>query len=124
MRPLLNQHVCSTPAPSWPLCIRPQSVASGEVWARDPAQLPALQRRRPSRGAAACSSGHECRGWAGGGEADAAGRLPTQGEAVVRGTADDDLPGLQVKERPVPPGDIDYLAVSSGGACRLWDCSR
>lgn len=40
-----------------------------------------------------------------------AGRLPTQGESVVRGIGGDDLPGVQVKERPMPPGDIDYLSV-------------
>ena len=114
MRPLLNQHVCSTAGPSRHLCTRLQSLSSGDIWGRESVQLPALHQRRLCRGAAASSSGHESRGWAGEGDADTAGRLPTQGEAVVRGTGGDDLPGLQIKERPVPPGDIDYLAVSQG----------
>lgn len=38
-------------------------------------------------------------------------RLPTQGESIVRGSADDDQYGVQVMERSKPPADIDYLAV-------------
>jgi len=45
----------------------------------------------------------------GGEDAEAAGRLPTQGDMVVRGPGDE--PGVQVQERPAPPGDVDYLAV-------------
>lgn len=43
---------------------------------------------------------------------ESSGRLPTQGEALVRGIGgDDDSRGVQLMERSKPPADIDYLAV-------------
>ncbi|CAK0785447.1 hypothetical protein CVIRNUC_008656 [Coccomyxa viridis] len=42
---------------------------------------------------------------------DFSGRLPTQGEALVRGIGgDDDSRGVQLMDRSKPPADIDYLA--------------
>ena len=44
------------------------------------------------------------------------GRLPTQGEAIVRGPGNGGDPyGVQLKERDKPPTDIDYLSVSEPG---------
>ena len=47
-------------------------------------------------------------------DSEPSSRLPTQGEALVRGIGgDDDSRGIQLMERSKPPADIDYLAVES-----------
>ena len=53
-------------------------------------------------------------------DSEPSSRLPTQGEALVRGIGgDDDSRGVQLMERSKPPADIDYLAVQAA-ALRQW----
>lgn len=108
--PFLNGRVHAPLPARTPVCTRLCIAADSRASRRGLTQLPTLQRRQTAR-RAVCSS-QESRGWTGEGrDAEMAGRLPTQGESVVRGIGGDDLPGVQVKDRPMPPGDIDYLSV-------------